>query len=71
MRNPGDKRIESAIAWAARREDTGVVEMYLESMSAQGTHQKLERTNLCSANARSTSVTTTEPRWKQIVAQES
>jgi hypothetical protein len=35
MRNPGDKRIESATAWAARREDTGVVEMYLEGMSAQ------------------------------------
>ena len=35
MRNPGDRRIESATAWAARREGTGVVEMYLEGISAQ------------------------------------
>jgi len=45
--------------------------MYLEGMSARYTHQSLERTNHCNANARSTSVTITEPRWKQIVAQES
>ena len=43
MRNPGDKRIESATAWAARREDTGVVEIYLEGVNAQYGHPKLER----------------------------
>lgn len=33
--SPGDKKTESATACAARREVTGVVEMYLQSMSGQ------------------------------------
>ena len=64
MSSPGDRRTERATVWAARREGAGVVEMYLETHERRVKHFQILRTHMFKANARSTSVTITEPRWK-------
>lgn len=71
MSSPGDVRIESAIACAARRDVTGVVEMNLQDVSDKRILPQLCNADLCNATTNKTSVTITDPRWKQTVAHES